>query len=355
MGWRFELSNRPFDRTEKAVLSEDLHTLGVDDSLLDLYSATVACRSRLTRPLILRALDRDRLAGAAVVTVCRDSGRSFFFSPRLVRSLRLGPPIWYWERASLGTDGHAGPGLVAPGVTREEFAEAAARRLSSRYLAGAIVESPTENRDVRHVDWPGAGVSTVPVDASGSAAMVGEHKNLARKIRKFANHGGRLQITEGPMPASVQGALLAGYRIDRPLNPPFVELYPQLVRRHWSLDGDRLVHLIASIDDQPVGYHSFWRSGTRLILLSGVFGRPDGGTQHAYESILLASIDLAAGLGCAVVEFGTTVNAAKASLLGRSATNIRFVSQLAPVRTVLRKVLPVSALKPDRVAAATGG
>jgi hypothetical protein len=116
---RFTLTDRPITDVERAAMSGDLEVLGVDERLLDAYSATVSCRSEVTRPLFLRAELAGRLLGLSVVFVCRDSGVSFFTDPRLRRIVRRLPPIWYWERASLGTDGHAGPGLVTPGIRRD--------------------------------------------------------------------------------------------------------------------------------------------------------------------------------------------------------------------------------------------
>lgn len=336
----FVLDDRPFSPAERRALAPDLEALGVDERLLDLYETTVTVRSRHTRPLLLRAVDGERLLGVAAVTLCRDSGVSFFDDGLLRRAVRSGPPIWYWERVSLGTDGHAGPGVVAEGVRREAFAAAAVRHLARSHLLGVVVDEPAEPCATPHVRWPGMGVSTVAGAVARREQLLREHRNLARKVRRFRARGGTVQRLDGPLPQRLRADLQRGYAQARPLNPPFRELYPAMVDAHWDLAGDRLVHLVAHLGGRPVGYHSYCVTGRRLVLLSGVFDRPDGGTAHAYENVLLDSLDLAAATGCTHVEFGGTVNDVKATLLGRTPTELRFVSRWAPVRAGLARLLP---------------
>lgn len=336
----FVLDDRPFSAAERRALRPGLEDLAVDDRLLDLYEATVGVRSRHTRPLLLRAVDGGRLLGVAVVALCRDSGVSFFGDGPLRRAVRAGPPIWYWERVGLGTDGHAGPGVVAEGVRREAFAAAAVRHLARSHLLGVVVDAPQVPCTTPHVRWPGMGVSTVSAPGARRAQLLGEHRNLARKVRRFRARGGTVQRLDGPLPHRLRADLQRGYAQARPLNPPFRELYPAMVDAQWDLAGERLVHLVARLDGRPVGYHSYCVTGRRLVLLSGVFDRPAGGTAHAYENVLLDSLDLAAALDCTHVEFGGTVNDVKAVLLGRAPTELRFVSRFGPVRAGLARLLP---------------
>jgi hypothetical protein len=121
------------------------------------------------------------------------------------------------------------------------------------------------------------------------------------------------------LPIALHGPLLATYTVPRPIDPPFAELYPDLVRAQWRLPSRRLLHLVARIDGTPVGYHTWWHHGSTLSLLSGAFGRRLGGNAHAYENVLLASLDLADRLGCRTADFGPTINATKRSLLGSRA------------------------------------
>jgi hypothetical protein len=351
--WTFDLSDRPFDRAERDALAADLHGLGSDPSLLEVWSATVSTASRLTRPQVLRAHDGRDLAGAAVVLVCRDYGASFFASPALTRALRAGPPIWYWERTGLGTDGHSGPAVVAAGVRREDLVAAAVRWLGRRFLVGTVVEHPDEPVRPGQLEWPGTGVSTMAA-AAGAQPLLREHRNLARKVRRFANRGGRVERLDGPLPPALLARLVETYGVRRPINPPFVELYPEMVAAHCSVASDRLVHLVAHLDGGPVGYHSWWRSGTRLSLLSGAFLRPPGGTAHAYENVLLESVEAARQVGADLLDLGPTVNAVKVSLADQTPTVLRFVSRHAPVRAALAAALPRSRLSTRHVADALG-
>lgn len=353
MTWTFDLGSRPFDDVERDLLDPDLRSLGSDSSLLDVWSATVSTGSRLTRPRVLRVHDGPDLVGAAVLVVCRDFGRSFFASPALSRAVRLSPPIWYWERCGLGTDGHSGPGVVAPGVPRDDLVAAAVRWLSRRFLAGTLVEHPDSPARPGQLEWPGTGVSTIAA-TGGSDPLLATHRNLRRKVRRFAARAGSVERVDGPLPPPLLRQLLGSYDVRRPINPPFVELYPRMVAAHCSIRSDRLVHLVARIEGVPVGYHSYWRSGNRLSLLSGAFMRPAGGTSHAYENVLLESTATAQRLGADLLDLGPTVNPVKASLSEQAPTSLRFVTRYAPVRGALAAALPRSRLSQEHVGTTLG-
>jgi len=336
----FELSSRPLDASERSALLGDLDQLGADATLLDLYTASLNCRNPTTRPFLLRGTSSGALIGVALVHRCRDYGVSLFASPWVRRTVVAGPPIWYWDRSGLGTDGVAGPGLVTAGIDREAFADAAIQWLARRHVAGAIVERAATPRPQPSVDLGWLGVSELSVTADTRADLVAAHKNLARKLRRFENRGGTIERLRGPIPIHLRGSLLRGYDIVRPMDPPFRSLYPAMVDAHWSIPSDRVVHLIARSVGSPVGYHSFLHTGSTLSLLSGAFDRVPDSAPHAYESVLMASVDLAVDLGCTVVHYGPAVNEVKRSLLQASPTRLRFVSLVPPVRSAIRAVWP---------------
>lgn|GEM_PF-3290910 len=353
MPWTWTTSRRPLDARDRDRLGPDLDALGADRSLLDVFDATVAAGGRWTRPTWLLARGHDGLLqGAILVVLCRDYGPSFFGpSLRAARLLRAGPALWYWDRTSLGADGVSMPGLVAPGVSRDEFVADAVRRLSRRTV-GALVD--TAPPGVPHVRHTFIGSCSVPVPPDPRQVLLGAHRNLARKLRRFAGRGGEVRRVDGPLPADLRDRLRAGYAVPRPVNPPFLERYPHLLQAHWSLAGPGLVHLVAWLDGQPVGYHSFWRAARHLSMLSGVVARPPGGSTHAYENLMVASLELARSLGCERADFGLGVNAAKVSLLGTTPNALHLVSRLPPVRGGVRLLLPRSRLSHENLAAATG-
>ncbi len=344
MSIRFTVGDTPFSTRERDELGADLEALGADERVLDAYGATLSVRSRLTRPGIVRMLSGDRLRGAALVVVCRDSGTGLFAQPAARRAMQFGPPIWYWERTGVGTDAIACPGLVAPGVDREQFVAAAISWLSRRYALGALMERAGQPPALPHTTWPWVGVTTLSPDAGTRHQILGDHRNLERKMRRFANRGGSIQRLTGPLPDELRPVLARGYVVPRPPDPPFRELYEQMVDAHWSVGSDDLVHLVARVDDVPVGYHSFLRSGQTLVRLSGVFDRPAGGTHHAYENVLLDSIDLAVDLGCTRIEYGPAVDAVRAALLDVEPTEIHFVSRIPGMTKAFAAVLPHTVL-----------
>lgn len=346
--WSFTLDRGGFQTEDHRVFGDDLDRLGSDGSLLNVWSATLAARSRTTSPRLLRARRDGRVVAAALIVICHDWGRSFFTHPTLRRAARFAPAIWYWERAGLATDALACPGLVAAGTDRSEFVGAAEGWLMRRYLLGCSIVPGVAARTATTLPWPGLGVSTRsrPWDRS---ALLGQHRNLTRKTRKFAHRGGVIERIHGRLPTSLHAPLLATYGLERPLNPPYIELYPAMVAAQWELDDDRAVHLVARLDGLPVGYHSFWRSGDRLSLLSGALGRPEGGTAHAYENLLLASLDLARDLDCTTIEYGACVNAVKASLLETAPTTMTFRSLVPGALAATALLLPRSSLAQHRI------
>jgi hypothetical protein len=273
-----------------------------------------------------------------------DSGVSFFTDPRLRQVVRHLPPIWYWERASLGTDGHAGPGVVTAGLRRETFVAAATSWLSRRFVMGALIDEAGSECAVPYQRWPGLGVSTLEASHAMRDRLLGEHRNLARKVRKFAAHGGTLERLTGALSEGLKRELMVGYDQSRPINPPFRELYPSMVNQQWALSGSGLHHVVARVDGRAIGYHTFLRTGRRLVLLSGVFDRHESGNVHAYENVLMESITLAVDTGCTVVDYGGTVNEVKANLLDTTPTEVRFVTRIPPVRAALRAMLPHTTL-----------
>lgn len=354
--WQFTLSDEPVTDRERHVLTSDLRLLGADDGLLDVWAATVATRSRRTHPLILRGRRDGAFAGLAVVLVCRSTGRSFA-TGGVARALDApGLPVWYWERTSLGTDGHAGPGVVAPGVVREEWVDAALAWLSRRFVLGALIE-PTDDEPpdgVRGVpgvvtDFPPTCVLDLRADGS-AAALRDAHAHLRRKERKFANKGGSVERLSGPLPVSWQAPLVTGYAQVRALDPPFAEHYPAMVRATWALPATE--HLVARLGGRVVGYHSFAVTGVTMALLSGVFDTSAGSTFHAYENVLLAAAEVAADRGCDLVQLGPAMNPVKSSLASTSPARLRFVTRWPPVRAALRLALPHTRLAPTRVRAA---
>jgi hypothetical protein len=355
MRWTWSTSDRPLGADDREALAPDLAALGADGSLLTVFDATVRAGGPVTRPLwlVARRAD-DSLVGAVLVVMCRDSGVSFFGAgaPRLRRLVRAGPALWYWDRTSLGADGVSMPGLVAPGVRREELVRRAIDHLSRRTY-GALIDSRTP--DVPHVaQRPFIGACSVVVPAHSRDELLSRHRNLARKLRRFAGRGGTIETLDGPMPASLRRQLVAGYEIERPINPPFVERYRDMVEAHWSLPGDGLRHLVARLDGEPVGYHTFWQAGGHLAMLSGVVARPPGGSVHAYENLMVASLELAAARGCRRVDFGLAVNAAKTAMLGRTPNDLHLVSRVAPVRGTLRMLVPRTRLAHAALEQATG-
>ena len=128
---------------------------------------------------------------------------------------------------------------------------------------------------------------------------------------------------------------------------PFQENYINMVRWASTSGAPGIVHFLARIEGEMVGYHSYLKSGTRLQCLSGGFDRTRHSNYHAYENIILKTMRYAEKNGVHHVAFGPVTNPSKAALMPQSVPFVlRFYSRHRMVRQAVSLIVPRSALRP---------
>ncbi len=347
---KFDVSRDPLASEERTRFDADLASLGLDAAVWGVLDGTLATGSDFSLPLLLRAHRGGDLVGVALFVECRRLARCVTRNVALERTIdALNPPSFMWLRVGVGIDHYANPGFVADGVDRAAFLQGAVAHLVARYRYGCVFDDPSIPLGVASADVAFPDFGRVDLVEGVRDALLAASKGLRKKVRKFANKGGRIQVVVGPMPEaelrSVDGWLRS---VDPYVRLTFQDIYPAMVAASNRLADS--VHVLAYLDDAFVGYHSFIPSGERLVCLSGIFdpGRPSN--YHAYENVILKTVELATDRGLRRIDFGPIVNPTKAKLMtGFQPSALRYVSRLAPYRLAMQASVTLSRIGPAKM------
>ncbi len=346
----FGLSDQPLTPAEQALFREDLETLGFGTSLWRVLNSSVGTRTRYSNPRWLRAFREGELVGVAFVVGFSRPGRCLFRSPRLAQAIDAPRvPQFIWNRLGAGIDQYSNPGFVRAGLGRSEFVTAALGFLGSRHLLGCVIEAAAApargpSATLSHLDY---GVIDLHTAASADYFLA-RSKSLGRKLRKFRNKGGTLEVVLGavspPDLERIEGWLRG---LEPEVRLSFQDNYPNMASRALGLGGTDTVHVLARLGGELAGYQSFVRCGDRLSCLSGLFDRTRSSTYHAYENIVLESVAYAAAHGVGRIDYGPVVNPTKAKLMTHFLpTELRYYSRFTPLRRSLVPLLRRSLLSP---------
>jgi hypothetical protein len=347
---RLDLGRNPVSADEQRVLAADTRQQGLDAAYWEAMNGLLTTGSRSDTPLVLRARRGGRLAAAAYLMECRRISRCLF--PGLLGQVldSVPMPAYCWTRGDAAVDLLGSPGFVAPGEDRDTFYREAIAFLNTRYVSGTVIDerdsrSAAECYETVMMDW-----GRYEVRPGGTDALLARHRNLRRKIAKYRNKAGIVELVEGPLgPDDAARVLhcLEQSAATAPVRAPFQENYANMVRWASTSGAPGVVHFLARLDGAIVGYHSYLRSGTRLQCLSGGFDRVRQSTYHAYENVLLETMRYAEAAGLAAVAFGPVSNPSKAALMPQSAPFVlRFYSRHQVVRRAMSLIVPRSALRP---------
>jgi hypothetical protein len=352
---RFELNRNPLTAGEQHALHADTCAHGLDEAYWGAMDGLLTTGSRSDTPLVLRARRGGQLVGAAHLLECRRINQCLF-PGALGRALDSVPmPSYYWARGDAAVDLLGNAGFVADGEDRDAFYREAVAFLNSRYLSGTVMDErdsrpAAECYETAMMDWGRCDVRPGSADA-----LLASHGNLRRKIAKFRNKRGSIELVEGALAPAVTARVM--YCLEQsaaaaPLRTPFQENYANMVRWASASGAPGIVHFLARVDDAIVGYHSYLRSGVRLHCLSGGFDRSRQSNYHAYENILLETMRYAEEKGLRHVAFGPVTNPSKAALMPVSAPFVlRFYSRFRVLRRAMSLIIPRSALRPATFAA----
>ena len=317
-GLEFGLSDQPLTPAEQALFLEDLEALGFGTSLWRVLNSSVGTRTRYSNPRWLRAFRGGELIGVAFIVGFSRPGRCLFRSPRLARLVDAPRvPQFIWNRLGAGIDQYSNPGFVRAGLGRSVFVAAALGFLGSKHLLGCVIEpaaAPARgpSATLSHLDYGVIDLHT----AESADYFLARSKSLGRKLRKFRNKGGTLEVVTGavsPPDLERMDGWLRGLEPEVRLS--FQGNYPNMASRALGLGGADTVHVLARLGGELAGYQSFVRCGDRLSCLSGLFDRTRRSTYHAYENIVLESVAYAAAHGVRRIDYGPVVNPTKAKLM----------------------------------------
>lgn len=351
----FTLSRELVTEAEKAILVDDLAHWGLDNRVWSIWNMLLQTGSKMVRPMMVRGYaGSGRLAGVALIEHCSHTGKSLFANPVLAFLIdHPSFPIFYWERTGLLTDGHANPGFVAAGQDRHDFFLQAVAFLQKKYIQGCVVDFADADGGKNYVATPFTNAGWIDLRGLNKADdLYASSKNFRRKIRKFANKGGTIETIRGPLPPEMQAAALACMH-SNPLSllAAFQDNYDNMIRASLTAPNPNIVHFVARLEGEIVGYHTFAIVGQRLACLSGAFDRTRHTNFHAYENVLLTCLEFALAERLSGVETGPIVNPTKDKMVpGQRATEIRFYSRWTPMRRLLPIMLRYSRLRPQAIA-----
>ena len=355
----FDLGQVPISADEQRALEEDIQAYGLDDAYWMAMNGLLTTGSRSDTPLVLRARRGGQLVGAAYLMECRRINRCLF-PGALGRVLDVVPmPSYCWTRGDAAVDLLGSPGFVAAGEDQEAFYREAIAYLNSRYASGSVVDerggsAAADCYETVMMDW-----GRYDVEPGGTDALLARHGNLRRKIAKYRNKGGTIDLVQGALePGDFARVLhcIAQSSGTAPVRAPFQENYVNMVRWASTSSARAIMHFLARLEGTVVGYHSYLKSGTRLQCLSGGFDRTRQSNYHAYENILLETMRYAEAHALRQVAFGPVGNPSKAALMPRSVPFVlRFYSRHRALRRALSVIVPRSALRPSVFAAVNAG
>lgn len=351
---RFSFDRRPLDEAERAVFAPDLEALGLDRRVLDVLDGLVSTRTRDDIPHVLRGFRGQALVFVAHAIVCRRMMRTFF--PNRVGAFldTIPSPTITWTRHDPGVDLCGSPGFAADGEDREALVHEAIAFLTRRYLSVSVLEEESTPRQGRFVEIGMADSGRYVAGRGGVEGLFERRTHLRRKVAKFRNKGGTVQVVEGALSADDRAGVLHCIRCAqgaRLLHVPYQGNYTNMVDWATTAGTPGLVHIIARLEGAFVGYHAFVESGRQLLCLSGGFDRSRHTTYHAYENVLLEAMQYAEARGLDRVLFGPVTNPSKAAVMTDAARMaVRVHSRWPPVLRMIEFILPRSAMRPENLA-----
>jgi len=136
---------------------------------------------------------------------------------------------------------------------------------------------------------------------------------------------------------------------------PFQENYPTMAMKPCMSALDRIVHFIARLDGDVIGYHSFALSGKCMYCLSGAFDRSRTTTYHAYENLIIESIKFGLELGIKTIYYGSVLNPTKAKMMNAySQCEQRYYSKFKLITKAFHILINFSKTSPKNLAPYVG-
>lgn len=249
-------------------------------------------------------------------------------------------PIYVWVRQGVCADILSNPGFVADGFDYKQTISSILEYLRKISPCLTVIDSAENaflHQGTKVFPYPKDGVITL--EGMGDIEeYLNIHSNLKKKVRKFTKDGGIIETRNGAfnkeMLDVIEKCILATMS-KSVIRTPFQDHFPTMILQTCYLNSDRMVHFIARMNQQFLGYHSFIHTGSSLRLVHGAFDRTLDTTQHSYENIMTAATDYAIRRGLKTVYFGPVMNETKNRLMNQTIPTNVFLSCNNPLYKML--------------------
>jgi hypothetical protein len=156
-------------------------------------------------------------------------------------------------------------------------------------------------------------------NSDAAKTLLEKHSHLSRQINRFRNKGGEIFLHEGIVKDELSDAFVkcckSSYlKNPHPGAPINVEAYGEHVK-NFIENYPSTLHIYAKLNGQVVGVQIFIKHKNYLELTEGGFLTD---TYHAYENIILASVQYAAEHNFERVSYGLVLNQTKDRLLDKN-------------------------------------
>lgn len=338
----FTVTREPLTPDEQRCFAEDLTTLGLDATVWEILNNTLATSTPCTAPKLLRSYAAKQLVGVAYLLQCHQGMKAFFAQPLATFVDPVGIPQFVWNRSAVMVDQYSNPGFLAEGLERDVFVAQALAYLQRQYLFGVLLDDASANPRGKFVESALMNWGVIHLEsATALDDYFVHHKNLKRKLNKFHNKGGVVEVIRGALPEAVRERAvhcLHQAEINSMGRVPFQDNYINMSMKAFSSTTQNVVHFVASLEGEVVGYHSFAISGGKLYCLSGGFDRTKHTTFHAYENLIVRSMQFCLEQGFTTLYYGSIINQTKAKMMQTYVpTTLRFYSRFA----FLRRAFPL--------------
>jgi hypothetical protein len=348
----FTLTRNPVNEREQEVFQAEIEQLGLDSTVWLILNGTIETGTRYSIPKVLRAYHKDgELIGIAYIMECRRI--KGFFSNLVLSSLNLPTfPMFIWIRYDVIVDAISNPGFVSNRIRRDDFLTQAIAYLKEKYLYGIVLDKAKAFIDSDCVAAPFCDEGFINLSSqSGLNELFNQQKNLKKKVHKFMNKGGAIQIVRGELSPALREQVIQCLMTVKPLLvSPFQDNYANMVMKACMSQSDHVVHFLARLHNDIVGYHSFALSGDIMFCLSGAFNRTLSTTYHAYENIVIETIKFGLAVGLKSIHYGPILNPTKAKMMNAySRCEQRYYSRVKLIKNVFPILINFSKTNPQNL------
>ncbi|MGC9341544.1 MAG: hypothetical protein ACP5E3_02495 [Bacteroidales bacterium] len=339
------LSSDPLTAIEKTLFHDHLMELGLDDYIWVIYEKFLHSGSKYSKPLIIRLSKNDKLIACLFLIKCRDYGSSLSKLQTVKYMVRLfSIPVYIWMKAGIAAEICANPIFLNNKAVSDHNVGEILNHLRKKFLM-LFIHDLVANASLH----PTSAVITYPdeiiIDITGYNTLddyLAVHRNLKKKLNKYKNIGGRVEIAKGKLDEHLAKKIkecVTSSGEKSVFKLPYQNDYPDMCKGSATIDNPNIIHFICRSDNEFYGYHSFIEFKDQIRCLNGAFNRNLSTTYHAYENMIYAVVAYAIEKKIQTVFFGPTLNETKKRMMNRFLPTQLYVSSSIPL--FLKLLMPL--------------